>query len=480
MPSNVTSGYAQKDPNGLILWSTFTTSSPSGTGWYPAFKVACSCDVKCGIRMYSREPLPVFYVEEFEFDTGGESLLTFYYGAMPTKYLVYKNNTLVLETDFGGLPAYQSVVDLFTSNNNLPPETISTTPQTSYTETLGDGDILKVEVWNVSPVKSDYYYVVGCTGNTNCLMSDWGQWSAWVDNGDGTKTRTRTRTIIREAEGSGTPCGPTTETQTITADVDCVLSEWGDWSSWTDNGNGTKTRTRTRTVVTPPSGSGADCGPLFESETVDSAVDCVVSDWSAWSEWEDNGNMTESRTRTRTVVVPPANGGTACGPLSETQTRDIINCVVSDWSAWSSWEEETDEFCRTRTRIVVTPPVGENAAPCPPLTETECGMNVSITVKAEDEELIDIANFEVEFYDGDGPKTGTVSDLVELNIVGYMDFATMPLKVLAIMQGTSLPPTNMKIVDDDLNVWYDDDYTDSLILVPPVTNNTHILTVTLS
>jgi len=44
-------------------------------------------------------------------------------------------------------------------------------------------------------------------------------------------------------------------------------------------------------------------------------VNCVVS---AWSEWSPCVNGLQ--TRTRTVVTPPANGGTACPPLSETRS----------------------------------------------------------------------------------------------------------------------------------------------------------------
>lgn len=43
-------------------------------------------------------------------------------------------------------------------------------------------------------------------------------------------------------------------------------------------------------------------------------VDCVLSEWSAWSVL----NPTTEQ-RTRTVVTPPSNGGAPCGPLSETR-----------------------------------------------------------------------------------------------------------------------------------------------------------------
>lgn len=53
-------------------------------------------------------------------------------------------------------------------------------------------------------------------------------------------------------------------------------------------------------------------------------IDCVVSDWSAWtySAWTVAGSVeTRTGTRTRTVVTPSANGGAACPALSESVTE---------------------------------------------------------------------------------------------------------------------------------------------------------------
>ena len=44
------------------------------------------------------------------------------------------------------------------------------------------------------------------------------------------------------------------------------------------------------------------------------AIDCVVSEWSAWSEC-----IGGYQTRTRTVITPASNGGVSCPVLSETQ-----------------------------------------------------------------------------------------------------------------------------------------------------------------
>lgn len=67
----------------------------------------------------------------------------------------------------------------------------------------------------------------------------------------------------------------------------------------------------------------------FSVTCVNNAVDCVVSAWSAWSAWTSNGDGTESRTRTRTILTAPSGGGTACPPLSETETRTAIAATLS-------------------------------------------------------------------------------------------------------------------------------------------------------
>lgn len=137
--------------------------------------------------------------------------------------------------------------------------------------------------------------------------------------------------------------------------VNCVLSDWSEWSVC-DEG----TQTRTRTVITPASNGGTPCGPLTETRSC--AVDCVVSDWSEWSECIEG-----TRTRTRTVITPALNGGTPCPVLTETEACPV-DCVVSEWSAWSDCNPET--YTRTRTRTVLVP-AQNGGIPCPVLTETE-------------------------------------------------------------------------------------------------------------
>jgi hypothetical protein len=80
--------------------------------------------------------------------------------------------------------------------------------------------------------------------------------------------------------------------------------------------------------VTPPAYGGAECPPLEETRACNEQpcpVDCVVSEWSEWSECSAPcGGGTQSRTRT--IVTPPANGGTPCPELEETRACNEQPC----------------------------------------------------------------------------------------------------------------------------------------------------------
>ncbi len=52
-------------------------------------------------------------------------------------------------------------------------------------------------------------------------------------------------------------------------------------------------------------------------------INCAVSAWSPWSDWTPINDTQEQRTRTRTITTAPSDGGAACPPLTETQTRLI-------------------------------------------------------------------------------------------------------------------------------------------------------------
>ena len=154
------------------------------------------------------------------------------------------------------------------------------------------------------------------------------------------------------------------------------FSDFNEFSPCTrECGGGTKTRTRT--VVVPPVGTGTACPHLTETvecNTQVCPVNCQVSDFSEFSRCtRECGGGT--KTRTRTVVVPPSGGGTECPHLTETVDCNTqvcpppVDCRVSDFSEFSPCTRECGGGTKTRTRTVVVSPAGEGAA-CPHLIET--------------------------------------------------------------------------------------------------------------
>ena len=139
--------------------------------------------------------------------------------------------------------------------------------------------------------------------------------------------------------------------------VNCVVSDWSAWSTCVDG-----VQTRTRTVIQAPQNGGTACPTLTETQAcTPPVVNCVVSAWSSWSTCTDG-----IQTRTRTIITPASGGGTACPTLTDTQSCNVpVDCVVSAWSSWSSCIDGIE----TRTRTVTTPASNGGVA-CPTLIET--------------------------------------------------------------------------------------------------------------
>lgn len=211
-----------------------------------------------------------------------------------------------------------------------------------------------------------------CPGAIDCLVSNWTDWSTCSASCGG-GTQTRSRTVLQLAAYGGS-CPALSEAQACNTDAcppaDCVVSDWGPWSLCSAASGGTQNRSRT--VLQQPAYGGATCPAL--SETQACPVNCTVGGWSAWSPCTATEcGVSGTQNRTRAVLQDAANGGAACPALEETQACAQccpVDCAVGAWGAWSPCSAGCGGGTTTRARGVIQSPLLSGAA-CPDLEEAQ-------------------------------------------------------------------------------------------------------------
>jgi hypothetical protein len=199
----------------------------------------------------------------------------------------------------------------------------------------------------------------------DCVVGDFGNWSPCTEPcGGGVETRTRD-VKVANAHG-GKLCPALSESRacnTQPCPVDCVVGEFGEWGECSRSCGGGE-KIRTRAIVTAPAHEGKPCPPLTQKESCNTRscpVDCKVTEWGQWGECDQPCGPGQQK-RMRSVSTPSAFGGAACPPasdLEETRACQIkecpVDCVMTEWSQWSNCSAECGEGEQTRSRTVVTP-----------------------------------------------------------------------------------------------------------------------------
>ncbi|KFG57279.1 sushi domain (scr repeat) domain protein [Toxoplasma gondii RUB] len=220
--------------------------------------------------------------------------------------------------------------------------------------------------------------------SADCVVSEWNEWSNCSVTCGGPGTEKRNREIKSKPKQGGSPCPKLEETREgCNADVkcpeNCVVSEWGEWSDCSTTCGEGQSR-RQREILKHPDTNGQNC-PETEQARVcmkDSCTTaCVVSEWSEWGPCGASCGGGE-RTRKRSIVSPPVNGGALCPSLTEDEVCNDFSCdggcEVGPWSDWSACTAPCGGGTKTRMREVRRK---ESGADCPPRRqEAVCNQHI--------------------------------------------------------------------------------------------------------
>ncbi|EQC39825.1 hypothetical protein SDRG_03245 [Saprolegnia diclina VS20] len=159
--------------------------------------------------------------------------------------------------------------------------------------------------------------------NVDCVLSDWSDWSVCDLK---TQQQTRTRTVLQTAYNSGAKCGPKVDYRACGSCADIVSA-----FTYSDCDAKTGTRTGSATYLYTPQ-NGLTCN-LAVTETC--AVHCALSEWNQ-GQCAVRGDLAGQQVWTRSVITAPLNGGRPCGDLTKYELC-VVNCKPGDtWGAWSN------------------------------------------------------------------------------------------------------------------------------------------------
>ncbi|XP_028409213.1 spondin-1-like [Dendronephthya gigantea] len=170
-------------------------------------------------------------------------------------------------------------------------------------------------------------------------------------------------------------CSRNTDPKAVT---DCAVSRWSPWSSCSVQ-CGRGQRKRERSVITPAKNGGRKCPKISRTRTCrgrncSAKVDCVVDSWSPWGPCSKTCGRGR-RSRNRKVIENARNGGKKCPHLKgrskcRIKRCPVLDCKVSEWSAWSPCSKKCGKGKRHRTRELIQKAT-KGGRKCPLLRERQ-------------------------------------------------------------------------------------------------------------
>jgi hypothetical protein len=124
-----------------------------------------------------------------------------------------------------------------------------------------------------------------------------------------------------------------------------------------------------KVVVQPPDECGLRCPDLSRTKKCNQRkcpVDCEMSEWSGWSKCtaDCEGGV---RSRTRSLMVKPKNGGLSCNTAEETEACNTMSCdrdcTLARWTDWTPCSVACGGGLQSKAKHVLIPTRGFGKCP---------------------------------------------------------------------------------------------------------------------
>uniref|UniRef100_A0A3Q2QQS7 Thrombospondin type-1 domain-containing protein 7A n=1 Tax=Fundulus heteroclitus TaxID=8078 RepID=A0A3Q2QQS7_FUNHE len=189
----------------------------------------------------------------------------------------------------------------------------------------------------------------------DCVLSDWGSWSACPLPCSENSTRARVAFPLRKP-GKEKKCPPTKETEPCKINSNCFHYSYNitDWSTCqlSDRavcGYGIKTRMLDCVRSDGKSVDLSFCKELGlerkwqmnASCVVECPVNCQLSEWSTWSKCTHTCGLTGKLWRAQTIIQAPQGDGRPCpSQMKQWKPCSVKPCYSWRYSAWSECQSE--------------------------------------------------------------------------------------------------------------------------------------------